>query len=140
MAKPSVSAVAEWVEHYRSETVLVESGTAQFDDDYWRVTAVGKRPKYFYGETAWQDASRYASDLDWQAVVYQKGKQMTKQELIERLSGYSDDTELAFCWYDKEEIDEDMDDEEWLSVCDDLVTNDQMLEVARDVLMGQDTP
>jgi len=61
---------------------------------------------------------------------------MTKQELIERLSGYSDDTELAFCWYDKEEIDEDMDDEEWLSVCDYLVTNDQMLEVARDVLMG----
>lgn len=70
MSKPSISAVQEWIEHYRSETVLVESGTAQFDDDYWRVTAVGKRPKYFYGETAWQDASRYASDLDWQAVVY----------------------------------------------------------------------
>lgn len=61
---------------------------------------------------------------------------MTKQELIEKLSGYPDDTELAFCWYEKEEIDEDMDDDEWSAVCDDLITNDQMLEMARDVLMG----
>jgi len=59
---------------------------------------------------------------------------MTKAQLMERLESYPDDMELAFVWFDKEEIDEEMDDEEWASVCDGLITNDEMLETARSVL------
>ncbi len=29
---------------------------------FYKVEETGKRPKYFYGETAWQDANRYADD------------------------------------------------------------------------------
>jgi hypothetical protein len=58
---------------------------------------------------------------------------MTKAELLETLASYSDDTELAVVWFDKEEIDEDMSDEEWSAVCDDLVTSDEMLESAVEI-------
>lgn len=61
---------------------------------------------------------------------------MTKAELLATLESYSDDTELAVVWFDKEEIDEDMSDEEWSAVCDDLITSDEMLEAARRELLG----
>jgi hypothetical protein len=69
MAKPSVSVVKEWSVIYDSEVVELAVGTAVFAEDYWRMTikASGK-VKYFYGETAWSDSQREASDLDWGAL------------------------------------------------------------------------
>jgi hypothetical protein len=64
MAKPSVSMVKEWTIVYDSDLVVVETGTAVFSEDYWKVTLEGQRPKYFYGESAWSDAQRMASDVD----------------------------------------------------------------------------
>ncbi len=68
MAKPSVSAVKEWDTVYASDLVELAVGTAVFDEDYWRMTnlATGKK-KYFYGEMAWADSRREASDLDFGA-------------------------------------------------------------------------
>lgn len=67
MAKPSVTAVKEWEVEYESDLVRVEVGTAEFPDDYWKVIPAGGKPKYFYGESAWSDARRMASDLDFGA-------------------------------------------------------------------------
>jgi hypothetical protein len=66
MAKPSVNLVKDWTLAYDSDLIKVEAGTAEFHHDYWRITnkATGKK-KYFYGELAWQNAHREASDLDW---------------------------------------------------------------------------
>jgi hypothetical protein len=69
MAKPSVSAVKEWEVAYESELVTIESGTAVFDEDYWKVSPAGKKVTYFYGESAWSDAQRFASDIDSKAWV-----------------------------------------------------------------------
>lgn len=66
MARPSVSMVKEWEIAYDSVLVVVECGTAVFNEDYWRVTPQGERSKYFYGESAWSDAQRMASDIDFQ--------------------------------------------------------------------------
>ena len=33
-----------------------------YPDFYYMVNVKGKRPKYFWGETAWADYQRYASD------------------------------------------------------------------------------
>jgi hypothetical protein len=69
MAKPSVSLVKEWEVVYDSDLVSVSVGTAVFDEDYWLLLnkATGKK-KYFYGETAWSDSRRHASDLDFGAL------------------------------------------------------------------------
>lgn len=67
MARPSVSSVAEWEVVYDSDLVRVEVGTAEFAEDYWKVIPAGGKPKYFYGESAWMDARRTASDLDFGA-------------------------------------------------------------------------
>ncbi len=68
MAKASVSAVKEWDTVYESDLVELAAGTAVFAEDYWRMTnlATGKK-KYFYGEMAWADSRREASDLDFGA-------------------------------------------------------------------------
>lgn len=68
MAKPSVSEVKNWEVIYRSDLVQLEVGTAVFAEDYWRLTNFtnGKK-KYFYGESAWSDSRREASDLDFGA-------------------------------------------------------------------------
>ena len=67
MAKPSVALVREWITSYASDVVTVQYGTAVFDEDYWKVIAKGKT-KYFYGETAWSDAERYARDAEFEAL------------------------------------------------------------------------
>lgn len=69
MAKPSVSLVKSWYVAYDSDSVQLSVGTAVFDEDYWQLLnkATGKK-KYFYGETAWSDSRREASDLDWGAL------------------------------------------------------------------------
>jgi hypothetical protein len=68
MRKPSISTVKEWEVVYDSDLVQLSVGTAVFDEDYWLLLdkATGKK-KYFYGETAWSDSRRHASDLDFGA-------------------------------------------------------------------------
>lgn len=68
MGKPSVSVVKDWYVAYDSDLVQLAVGTAEFPEDYWRLTnkATGKK-KYFYGESAWSDSRREASDLDFGA-------------------------------------------------------------------------
>jgi hypothetical protein len=89
---PSVSKVAKdaWQTKFESDKVKVEvadirlaqiTGTSRyevvavgtansFDAEVWRVTdAKSNKAKVFWGETAWSDARRYASDLDF-AVVW----------------------------------------------------------------------
>ena len=60
MRKPSVSQVESWNRVFHQETVEVYEASNY--DDYYKVTAYGIRPKYFYGETAWMDAQRFALD------------------------------------------------------------------------------
>lgn len=68
MARPSVSTVKDWRVIYDSELVTVSAGTAQFYEDYWQVkNKQTNKKKYYYGETAWMDARREASDLDFGA-------------------------------------------------------------------------
>ncbi len=68
MAKPSVKLVSEWETAYASELVIVSYGTAVFEQDYWRVKNLSNgKVQYFYGESAWSDARRIASDIDFGA-------------------------------------------------------------------------
>jgi hypothetical protein len=69
MSKPSISKVTQWDCLYESDTVAVLGGSANFPDDYWKVIVTGKKPKYFYGESAYSDAKRYATDHDIRAYV-----------------------------------------------------------------------
>ena len=68
MAKPSVKLVQEWEVAYDSGLVRVSYGTAVFEQDYWKVeNKITNKVRYFYGETAWSDARRIASDIDFGA-------------------------------------------------------------------------
>jgi len=67
MAKPSVTTVKEWDTVYKSELVAVYSGTSVFPQDYWKVVPTNGKTKYFYGELAWTNAQRLASDIDFRA-------------------------------------------------------------------------
>lgn len=70
MAKPSISKVKSWDTVYDSDLVKVMVGTAEFPEDFWKVVPAketGKKAKSFYGELAWSDSRRYASDIDFGA-------------------------------------------------------------------------
>ena len=59
---------------------------------------------------------------------------MTKNELMDRLKGYSEDEQLAIVWFDKEEIGESLSDTEWENRCDDLITSDTIKDMAEDII------
>jgi len=65
--RPKVSEVKDWYELFQSEKVGVHTAIDPLCD-FYKVTAAGQRPKYFFGETAWMDAQRHASDIDFSAV------------------------------------------------------------------------
>ena len=68
MGKPSVSVVKNWQVVYSSAEVEVGVGSAVFQSDYWYVIdKAKKKKKYFYGEMAYSNARRIASDLDFRA-------------------------------------------------------------------------
>lgn len=60
--KPSVSQVKKWEENEFIGNSVAKVFVADIDDDFYKVVGGGKT-KYFYGETAWQDAQRLASDI-----------------------------------------------------------------------------
>ena len=64
--RPKVGDVKVWDTLYDSELVKVEVAAEPWCDLY-KVTASGKRPKYYFGELAWADARRYAGDIDYGA-------------------------------------------------------------------------
>lgn len=69
--KPKVSDVKEWLTLYSSDKVVVQE--ADIDSAFRRVKPAGeKNYKYFWGETAWSDSARFASDYDfgaWEASL-----------------------------------------------------------------------
>jgi hypothetical protein len=62
MAKPSITLVKEWTFYDGNDYYEIYEGTAVFDGDYFKVVTGNGTTKYFYGETAWSDAERYAYD------------------------------------------------------------------------------
>jgi hypothetical protein len=95
--KPRVSDATGWTETYKSEkeygNVIVEEPTGLTVTDsetrtqkrfsyvsadmvlrnWFRLRAEGHKTKYFYGETAWSDVAREASDLDWEIMAEKNG-------------------------------------------------------------------
>ena len=63
--KPAVSQVKKWVENEFISNSAAKVFVADIDEDFYKVVGAGKT-KYFYGETAWQDAQRLASDIYFQ--------------------------------------------------------------------------
>jgi hypothetical protein len=63
--KPKVSAVGKWTLMYDESNQIANVEYADIDDAFIRVRPMVKdyRMKYFYGETAWMDARRYAGDI-----------------------------------------------------------------------------
>ena len=85
--RPKVSQVDEWreiysdynYEHWRGDAYAgeVRVYTGYPFPDYYKVTFRPKgepkagRPKYFYGESAWNEAERYVYDLGFPMVLGQ---------------------------------------------------------------------
>jgi len=60
--KPAVSQVKKWIENEFISNSAAKVFVADINDDFFKVVGGGKT-KYFYGETAWQDAQRLAGDI-----------------------------------------------------------------------------
>lgn len=60
MSKPKASEQT-WNRIMHEANVRVYE-SEEHPDFYFKVEVNGQRPKYFYGETAWMDYQRYASD------------------------------------------------------------------------------
>ena len=63
LQRPHVNEVSRWIEDEELSNEVAKVYVADIDFAFQKVVANGKRPKYFYGETAWQDAKRYAYDM-----------------------------------------------------------------------------
>lgn len=59
MSKPKASEMS-WSLIWRNSQLDVY--VAKQDDAYFKITMFGKKPKYFYGESAWSDVQRYVVD------------------------------------------------------------------------------
>lgn len=62
LVKPKVSEVRYWNTIAELSNKVCTVSTANIDDFFFKVTGKGVRTKYFYGENAWSDSQRYASD------------------------------------------------------------------------------
>ncbi len=92
--KPKISDAAGWTEIESDyPNVIIEEPTALTVSDsvtrnekrfsyvsadialrnWFRLRAPGRKTKYFYGETAWSDVAREASDIDWEIRAEQNG-------------------------------------------------------------------
>ncbi len=57
--RPSVSSTT-WTRIFHNSGVTVYEADKYYD--YYKVTPGSGKPKYFFGETAWMDAQRFAVD------------------------------------------------------------------------------
>jgi hypothetical protein len=62
LVKPKVSDVKQWHHDQELSNKNADVYVSDIDFAFYKVTARNQRPRYFYGETAWQDAARYARD------------------------------------------------------------------------------
>ena len=71
LTKPKVSEVSKWLLMYEESNQSAQVHYADIDEAFLRVKPMvkGYRMKYFYGETAWMDARRYAGDI-YTAVLH----------------------------------------------------------------------
>ena len=60
--KPLVSEVDDWIQTYHDRFNAVKIYEASNYYDYYKCTVEKKRPRFFFGETAWVDVQRYALD------------------------------------------------------------------------------
>lgn len=69
--KPKVSDVKTWIYASDLGNNIVEVYYADIDEAFIKAAPLvkGYRTKYFYGETAWMDSRRYASDI-YTEVMY----------------------------------------------------------------------
>ena len=67
MARPKASDQI-WKQRFHNSVVTVYVAH-DYPDFYYKVDVKGKRPKYFFGETAWSDYQRYAAD-EINATIY----------------------------------------------------------------------
>jgi len=65
LTKPKVSEVKVWIYASDLSNKVVEIYYADIDDAFMKVKPLikGYKTKYFYGENAWSDSSRYAGDI-----------------------------------------------------------------------------
>lgn len=66
MARAVISSVKKWDVVYSSELITICVGD---EGMFYKVFGPGVRVKYFYGECAWSDATRFARDIDWLARI-----------------------------------------------------------------------
>lgn len=59
--KPKVSEVTSWTRFFHSNGISVYEADNYYD--YYKVSPETGKPKYFFGESAWMQAQRYAVDL-----------------------------------------------------------------------------
>ncbi len=69
LSKPKVSDVKHWDIVMELSNSIANVYTADIDDFFFKVTGKGVKTKYFYGETAWQDSQRYASDAYFKDLI-----------------------------------------------------------------------
>ena len=60
--KPLVSEVDSWDRTFHSPDGSVKIYEASNYYDYFKCTVKDQRPKYFFGESAWMNAQRFAVD------------------------------------------------------------------------------
>ena len=68
MSTPDYKNVGIWVTVFQSAKVTVKHGVIfhnGYDMDFYKV--IGPKTRIFYGESAWSDSARYASDIDFTA-------------------------------------------------------------------------
>ena len=61
-----VELATDWLDPKSFELVALESAGAYLTE-FWRVTPTEGRQVLYYGESAWSDAKRMASDFDFSA-------------------------------------------------------------------------
>jgi hypothetical protein len=59
--KPKVSEVTSWTRFFHQSGISVYEADNFYD--YYKVVPSNGKAKYFFGETAWMKAQRYAVDL-----------------------------------------------------------------------------
>ena len=64
MSRPNIKDVKKWELEYSNSAAQVFVADMDEKGFFYKVEALG-RTRYFYGETAWSDAYRFANDAQW---------------------------------------------------------------------------
>ena len=61
--------MSNWEVRYESDLVKVEVASVRDYEDSWLVRDKTTKQRKFTGESAWSDAERYASDVDFMVAI-----------------------------------------------------------------------